>query len=483
MQFCLISIFIIAHTVSAANSAVELIKNGSFENDSHWNLAINGDAAGKGATANGIYTISVKNHGTEGWFIQLTQNNLPIKKDFYYTFTLEVSSSIPRTIVTSICKNSDDYLPYSKRDTLTIDTVMKRYEQTFQMLQPSDSTARVEFNLGKYPGDVKIRSISLIEVREPSITFTRIEPRIVVSGDPVKLIWRSLALKGPLKLNISYDNGVSWSVIDSNLSVTDSTSWIAEKILSPWCYFKLSSSTISAISDYSLQIVPNGDNIKNGSFSSKLSHWTINHSQVDSIVKFPSDSGIVLSKNNPADSIKVLILSQKSIQLQEKKSYDLFFTCYSSTQSTVKVVLSSCIHKNPPPVDTAVFVVSEKATRFQVRFISQKTQSDGLLEFHLGAGKNIISFKDISLITLPDTLHSNRITYKTLYNTEFKTNSYITKDISCCHLKYPHATFNLAGRKITSYLSDSNMDRVRKSCGIIIVVPKIHQSIETPDQN
>lgn len=483
MQLCLIGIFILAHAVSAANSGVELIKNGSFENDSHWNLAINGDGAGKGAVANGIYTISVTNHGSEGWFIQLTQNNLPIKKNFYYSFTLEVSSSIPRTIVTSICKNRDDYIPYSKRDTLTIDTVMKRYEQTFQMLQPSDSAARVEFNLGKFRGDVRIRKISLIEVREPSITFTRIEPRVVVSGDPVKLIWRSLALKGPLKLNISYDNGVSWSVIDSNLSVTDSTIWIAENTLSPWCYFKLSSSTISTVSDLPLQIVPTIDNLKNGSFAENLSHWKINHSQIDSIVKFSSDSGIVLSKNNLADSIEVIILSQKSIQLQEKKSYDLFFTCNSSTQSTVKVVLSNCIHRNPPPVDTAVFAVSEKATRFQVRFTSQKTQSDGLLEFHLGAGKNSISFKDISLITMPDTLHSNRITYKTPYTTEFKARSYITKNISCRHFKYPNTTFNLAGRKMNSYLSDSNVDRVRRSCGIIIVVPMIHQSRETLDQN
>jgi hypothetical protein len=483
MRFCLISIIFLIHSIPADNSGIELIKNGSFENDAHWGFATNGDALGKSTSQNGICVVTVTNPGAEDWFIQLTQNNLYIKKDLYYTFSFEISASTPRKIVTSICKNGDPYSPYSKRDSLNVDTTFFKYTQIFQMKQITDTSARVEFNFGKYAGDVKLKHVSIVESKEPEITISRIEPQnIAISGEPVRLYWRSLALKGPLKLSISYDNGVSWSIIDSSLAISDSFVWIPGTTYSPWCLFKLSTPTISTVSSTPLQIVPKVDLIKNGSFSN-LSHWTLSpDSLVNNFLKVSTDSGLSISCNNPFGKENAIILSQVAIHLDEKKCYDLFFTCSSKSSSVVRVALSNSILIDSLVSDTADFSISEEPTRFQARFLSQKTQSDGRLTFLLGSGKNDIFIDDISLITLPDTVASNRVNHYSNKVIHRKVNSFFTSGNSRCPFEYPCLIIDLSGRKVISYLSDRKKNYENRSSGIIIAAPKMNKYQRSSNQ-
>jgi hypothetical protein len=477
MRFFILGIFLSLHFISGAESGIEILKNGTFKNDSFWNPTVNGDASVKYSIENNILSVAITSPGSEWWYIQLTQKNLSIKKDKVYTLSFDIKSLEPRKILTSVCKDGGDYLPYSIRDTLQVDTIFTRYSQDFLMTQPTDSSARVEFDFGFVKGNIQIKNISLLEYSEPKITFTDISPpTIAFSDEPIKLSWSSAGLKDTLNLSISYDNGFSWSVIKSNLKAVDSLEWTPGSLHSPWCLFKLSTSKISTLSSSPLQIIPRIELINNGSFRNSSTNWKLIADSSDVISTMAVQNGTLSISNTVLkDKGTDVTLSQSPIKLNGGDAYEVDFTCCSKTSCELEVHLSDCkSFASDTSITLKVVKVGSTPTRFHKQFRAGTTMTDGELTFTFSAGVNTISFSNISLIKIPAP--KEPVTY-TRYrsNTDKQTQSRVLflTGTSQSHLDHRITSdfFNLSGRKISGKRFDESINRIRGS-GVVVIVPR-----------
>lgn len=477
MRFFILGIFLSIHFISGAESGIEILKNGTFKNDSFWYLDPNGDASFKKTFENNILSVAIASPGSETWFIQLTQGNLNIKKDMIYVLSFEIKSTQPRTILTSVCKNGGDYLPYSKRDTLNVDTLFTRYSQDFQMAQSTDSSARVEFNFGFAKGDIQIKNVSLLEYPEPKITFTDISPPTVAfSDEPVKISWSSVGLKDTLSLSISYDNGFSWSLIRSNLKAVDSLEWTPGNTYSPWCLFKLSASKLSAISSSPLQIIPKMELLSNGSFRNSFTNWklTADSSAVTSTMAVKNGT-LSISNTDLKDKGAYATLSQSSIKLTRGDAYQVDFTCYTNTSCKLEVLLSDCISfSSDSSVRLKAVTISNTPTRYHKQFRAATTMTNGELTFTISAGADTISFSNISLVKIPAPDEPVTYTsYRSNTNKQAQSRVLFLTGISQSPLEHRYTSdyFNLSGRKISGKQLDPAYHNFRGS-GVIIIVPR-----------
>jgi hypothetical protein len=472
MRFFILFIILSVQFISGAEPGIEILKNGTFKNDSFWNLALNGDASAKDTAYDNILSVIIATPGSDSWFIQLTQNNLCIKKDLFYTLSFDIESSQPRTILTSVCKNGGDYIPYSIRDTLKVDTSFSRYTQHFQMKQPTDSFARVEFNFGIVMGDIKIKNISLIEYIEPKISFSNISPQnIAFIGEPIKLSWTSIELTDTLKLSVSYDNGYSWSIIRSDLKSTDSLEWVPESDHSPWCFFKLATSKVSTISPI-MQIIPKIELISNGSFLQSYTNWSLfaDSTRVNASMDIQNSILTITSIYRPITAENAVKLSQSPMQLDISKSYECFFTCYARESCVLKVYLSDCVTKKDLS-DTADITINNTPTRYHIVFIARKTVTDGTIQFIPDTASTEISFSNISLVNISDLsipVRYTSVTSRIHSREQFQPVFLSGKSQSRNSIINTSTIFDLSGRKIPVNSIARTHNALRVS-GIVIV--------------
>lgn len=478
MRFFIFGIFLTVQTIYGADSGIEILKNGTFKNDSSWYLAVNGDASAKHVIENNMLSVSITTQGSESWFIQLTQNKVNVKKDKRYVLSFEIKSSQPRTILTSVCKDGGDYLPYSLRDTVKFDTSFFRYSQEFRMVQPSDSVARVEFNFGSFKGDIQLKNVSLIEYFEPKINFIEISPQsIAFSDEPIKVSWTSVGLQDTLKLSVSYDYGLSWSVIQSNLKAVDSLEWIPGNTHSAWCLFKLSTVKTSAISTTPLEIIPKIELISNGSFRNSYTNWILTTDtsvvQNNMIVQ---NSTLTLSSTYKKPSEGAVKFSQSSIKLEKGNQYDVFFTCSAKTVCSLLVYLTDCttlLTTGNNGAENATFGIDSTTTRYNVRFVSNKSTTNGELQFFPDTAAKEISFSNISLVNVSisaPALTYSRYTHDSEPN-QFRQVFLSGKTQSRIPFSSTSEYFNLSGRKISGKQLDLAYLRFHGS-GVVIVVPQ-----------
>ncbi|HEX2956942.1 MAG TPA: carbohydrate binding domain-containing protein [Chitinispirillaceae bacterium] len=484
MRFFTILIFLIIHFISGAESGIEILKNGTFKSDSFWNLAVNGDASAEGTVDSNIYAVTLSSPGSEIWHIQLTQSNLLIKKDQIYILSFDIKSSQPRTIFTSVCKNRDDYLPYSIRDSLKVDTSFSRYIQHFQMIQPTDSFARIEFNLGKIWGNIKIKNISLIEYEEPKISFSSISPHnIAFIGEPIKLSWTSTGLTDTLKLSVSYDNGFSWTVIKYNLKSIDSLEWIPGSDLSPWCLFKLSTSKISVISTTAIQIVPKTELITNGSFRNTVTNWSLftDTTKVYTVMSVRNSVLTITSTYPKTPAENVVKLSQNFIKINKGDQYELFFTCSAKAPGTLKVHLRDCKTEKEQS-DTAYFAIDSTSIRQHVIFTAVKTVSNSEIQFIPDTSSTEISFSNISLVNISNLSAPVKNTlYTTHVNNQGQFRSIFVSGNTHTRISNSNsAIFDLCGRKIP-FNSSSRIHHAFQGSLVVIVKSSKNQSSQITD--
>ncbi len=474
MRFFIFGIFLAVNIIYGADIGTEILRNGTFKNDSSWGLLQNGDASFTRLFENNMLSVSITNPGSDSWYIQLTQNKLNIKKNRVYVLSFEIKSSQPRTILTSVCKDGGDYIPYSIRDTVKVDTVFSRYSQEFQMTQPSDSIARVEFNFGYFKGDIFLKNVSLIEYAEPKIAFTTITPQNeAISGEPVKVSWTSAGLRDTLKFSVSYDNGYSWSVIQSNLKAVDSLEWIPGTIHSPWCLFKLSTSKISAISTTPLQIIPKTDLINNGSFRNSYTDWVLTADTPGCKSTMSVQNSVLTLSNTYSEQGKEEItLSQSSIKLAKDDRYELFFTCNSKPSCHLIIRLSDC--EQVPDAGEKSVSIDSTPKRYSIQFKATKTVTNGELQFILTDSAEELSFSKISLINV--TPPARILSYAgsrshTTSSGQFRPVFLSGKAQSHILFSGTAEYFNLSGRKISGKQLNQT-SRCFRGSGIVIVVPR-----------
>jgi hypothetical protein len=455
--------------LAAEKTGTELIKNGSFANESNWYLASNGNASGKGTIQHGTYSVNVSNPGSETWFLQLTQGNLSIKKGYFYTLSFDISASIQRTILTSVCKDREDYKPYSIRDTLRVDTSYSKYNQIFEMKDLTDSIARLELNLGGFTGDIKIRNVSLLEYDKPIISLVSADQQnIAISGEPFRFSWTSVALKDSVNFDISYDNGMTWSRIDSNLASSGTLEWVPGNTHSAWCLLRLSSSRETTTSSIPFQIVPRVELIHNGSFSNSFNYWDFKTENIDSSsMKSSQDSGLTISSRYRRQRNDAVILSQSSIQLLENEAYGLYFSCYSKETCTLKVILSNSSNNEKPSSDTAyVSIKADSLMRYYASFTSRQTQQNAQIKFFPDPTKEI-TIKNVSLLALPTPTQLTRVSTSSYTQIRSKTQTFLQLNNSHYPIDLPNSIIDLSGRKIPA----NRKTEINKRSGIFIAMP------------
>ena len=145
------------------------ITNADFSNsNSDWIFNSYFPAEAMGEVKDGEFAISISNGGANLWDIHLGQINLSVEKDKEYTATFDAYSDEPRNISALVGKNSDPWTVYSGDQIFPLTSEKKTYSYTFLMNEPTDSQARLGFDLGTSSVDLYFDNITLSKGEIPT---------------------------------------------------------------------------------------------------------------------------------------------------------------------------------------------------------------------------------------------------------------------------------------------------------------------------
>ena len=128
-----------------------------------WESIIDTTAIATISVISGQAKATITNGGAEGWMVSLTQGPLNIVNSSTYTVKFDAKADGARTIHAFAGQNVDPWDVYSNYDQFSLTQAMQTYSFTFQMLDPSDSAAVLEFDFGTSDIDVYIDNISMIK--------------------------------------------------------------------------------------------------------------------------------------------------------------------------------------------------------------------------------------------------------------------------------------------------------------------------------
>jgi len=136
----------------------------SFNENEGWNLQVQSNAAGTLTRSNGEANIEITRASTEGWHIQLVKNNIKVKQGSRYQVTINASSNVPVSITNYIGRNASPWDSYSGYKSISLTTNMQDHIYSFMMTSPTDSLARIAFDMGTKTASIKITSVKIEEV-------------------------------------------------------------------------------------------------------------------------------------------------------------------------------------------------------------------------------------------------------------------------------------------------------------------------------
>jgi hypothetical protein len=189
-----------------------IVRNGTFNDTSlsGWDkLGVYGSAVASSSITDGSLVIAIDTPGTETWNVQLTQKGIPLVQGEPYVFSFTAWASEVRSCYTNIGQAGGAYQSYlddTAKGLLTLSTEPKTYRIEFTMSKPSDTAARIEFNVGLTAGTVRIDNVTLVRRHDQGVrrggtarypVTTQQIPWIVRSGP--RYVVYSLPLKGPLQ--------------------------------------------------------------------------------------------------------------------------------------------------------------------------------------------------------------------------------------------------------------------------------------------
>lgn len=134
-----------------------------------WTLGLQSGAAGNLSASNNALNIAITSPGTEVWHVQLVKNNILLEKDKLYRITFTARAEADRSVGYYAGRASDPWNIYGGSNAL-LTTSEADFSYTFTMISPSDSKARLVFDLGTSATDVTILNVALdvISFTEPS---------------------------------------------------------------------------------------------------------------------------------------------------------------------------------------------------------------------------------------------------------------------------------------------------------------------------
>lgn len=181
-------------TVASAPSSGELVWNGNFDcGSAKWNgLGAYNGATAHGSVEDGEYHVHVGTAGPADWAVQLSQAGLAFENGKTYQVTFTARASSERMISVAGNQDKDPWTTYGK-DSVKVTTEPQTYSVKFTMAQPTDESARVEFDLGGSASDVWIDNVSVREAEssEAIVPSKRTLPRRNGSAHKYDLLGRT----------------------------------------------------------------------------------------------------------------------------------------------------------------------------------------------------------------------------------------------------------------------------------------------------
>lgn len=133
------------------NPFADMITNGDFSSGySDWYIFTQG-GTGEFVESDGTAIVPVKRTGSVEWGVQPYHDGVQLSNGCTYKFTMDIKSSIERTIKIRIQKNGSPYTGYLE-EIITIGPELETFEFVFEMTEPTDPACRLVINLGQFDG-------------------------------------------------------------------------------------------------------------------------------------------------------------------------------------------------------------------------------------------------------------------------------------------------------------------------------------------
>lgn len=466
-----------------------LITNGSFTDDSGWDLGEYSEGAATGAVANNSYTIAISAPGTVVWAVQFTQSGIMLDSAVAYTLSCSISSTIERTMEVSLSQDEEPYRSYSGRDTLKLSSTSYKYEKLFVMKQPSDSSARLEFNCGKDTGTISVSDVKLVKYTEKKLAVNRpLSGEIIYAGIPYTISWQSVNVHGDLTIELSGDKGSSWTKVDTVHADTGVYTWVPEAIFSSFCRVRLKSveEEVVAVSDGEFELVPQVNLVRNGFFADER-FWDIG------IYGGTADGGVSeegtyhIRIDTAASENWQIQLTQSGVNLVEDKQYHFSFIAYGAEATTMNINIGMDHEPYTSYLDSAQLNVPLTAEPERYEFIftmKEKSDSSARIEFNCGIATEDIFIDEVRLykeyvapVTAPPTRGDRNVSAATQRRILFGNYPIGRSFVSTTgHRTNDHYIIDLRGRRVGSMAS-----RLKKSPRVLPMTPGVYllQSAKT----
>ncbi|MEJ2627488.1 MAG: carbohydrate binding domain-containing protein, partial [bacterium] len=150
--------------IKGTSTSTNLLVNGDFSQGlSGWNLYTQASAAATFSVVNGECCIYITKKGSEGYHVQLNQQNLLIEKDKSYTVSFDAYADANKQIYSAVGLNSDPWTLYSGIQMFNISPIPQTYTYSFTMSEPTDNASRLIFDIGLSTADIVFDNISLTQ--------------------------------------------------------------------------------------------------------------------------------------------------------------------------------------------------------------------------------------------------------------------------------------------------------------------------------
>ena len=143
-----------------------LASNTMDKNSGNWYFLALSDFGGKakGEVKDEAFNIEIIDMGSEVHSVQLLQH-LGIAKGYTYIIEFEAKAEADRTISVKLGGDDDNgWTVYSSQYSPALTTEYKKFKYRFTMENDSDSSARLEFNVGKDTPNVSIKNVKVSTV-------------------------------------------------------------------------------------------------------------------------------------------------------------------------------------------------------------------------------------------------------------------------------------------------------------------------------
>lgn len=149
----------------------DIVRNGGFgAGSAEWIPFTNNDALLDASVENGEMHLTVTQLGDNSYDAMLWQRYIPAVNGAQYSFQFAARADASRQLIAKVVKDAPNYDTYGGR-TVNLTTQMQTFTIPFTMNVPTDSCAKIEFQVGDTLGDVFIDDVQLL-TNAPPITTT-----------------------------------------------------------------------------------------------------------------------------------------------------------------------------------------------------------------------------------------------------------------------------------------------------------------------